>query len=78
TITVFSAGVPLARAPVSLRGPVRGLAASAIDTDPQGQIHLNGVTESSLELEVPGYRSISVDLRSASALVDLSPDQESD
>lgn len=78
TITVFSAGVPLARAPVSLRGPVRGLPASAIDTDPQGQIHLNGVTESSLELEVPGYRSISADLRSASALVELSPDQESE
>ena len=77
-ITVLSQGTPLARAPVSLRGPVRGLPASAIDTDSQGQIRLSGVTEASLELEVPGYQVISLDLRSASVVVELTPEREFD
>jgi hypothetical protein len=77
-ITVLSAGIPLARAPVSLRGPIRGQPASAIDTDTEGQIRLNGVTEASLELEVPGYQFISVDLRSASVVIELKPEHESD
>lgn len=73
-ITVLSQRIPLARAPVSLRGPVRSLPATAIDTDSQGQIRLNGVTEARLELEVPGYRVLNVDLRSTSVIVELTPD----
>ncbi len=72
-ITVRSQGIPLAHAPVTLRGPVHSLPASAIDTDSQGQIRLNGVTETRLELEVPGYEVMDVDLRSTSVVVELTP-----
>lgn len=70
-ITVLSRGMPLADTPLTLRGPVRGLPATSINSDAAGRVRLDGVSVPTLRLEVPGYAVADVDLRSASAVVEL-------
>jgi hypothetical protein len=75
-LTVLHRGLPLARAPIALRGPVRGLPPLTTDSDADGRVRLNGVTVPKLQLEVAGYREIEVDVQATSAVVELSLDPE--
>lgn len=75
-ITVLSQGMPLANAPLTLSGPVRGLPASSINSDNKGRVRLGGVTVPALRLEVPGFAVVDVDLAAASAIVELRPEAD--
>lgn len=75
-LTVMQGGVALARAPLALRGPVRGLPATTLETDANGRVRLKDVTVPTLRLEVPGFAVVDVDVRSASAIVELQPEAE--
>lgn len=75
-LLVQSGGLPLARAPLAVRGPVRGLPMLSVDTDSAGRVRLSGVTVPTLRLEVPGYRALEVDVQAASAVVELAVDPE--
>lgn len=75
-ITVLSQGMPLANAPLTLRGPVRGLPASSINSDSAGRARLDGVTVTAVSLEVPGFAVVDLDLGAASAIVELRAEAE--
>lgn len=75
-IIVLSKGMPLANAPLTLRGPVRGLPATSITSDSAGRARLDRVTVPALRLEVPGFAVVDVDLPAATAIVELQADAE--
>lgn len=75
-ITALSRGMPLTHAALTLRGPVRGLPATSINSDGAGRVRLEGVTVPAVALEVPGFAVVNVDLGAASATVELQAEAE--
>ena len=73
-ISVLSQGLPLANAPLTLRGPVRGLPATSINTDAAGRARLEAVTVSAVSVEVLGFAVVEVNLEAATATVELQPE----
>ena len=70
-ISVLSQGKPLANAPLTMRGPVRGLPGATINTDPAGRARLEAVTVPGVSLEVPGFAVIDVNLDAPTVIVEL-------
>lgn len=70
-VTVLRDGAPLRNLPVALRGPARGLPEATSMTDAAGTLLLEGVTVDTMQLEVPGFDALEVDLRSQRTTVEL-------
>lgn len=75
-LTVLRDGVPLANAPISLRGPARALPGMTVTSDGAGRLMLDEATVNEIRLEVPGYQAERVDLESSASRVELSLDAE--
>lgn len=70
-LSVLHQGQPLAHAPIDVRGPIRGMPDSALETDASGRLQLDAVTVPTLRVEVPGFEVAEVQLRAALTTVEL-------
>lgn len=75
-VSVLRDGVPLANAPIALRGPARGLPGMTVTSDGAGRLILDEATVPEIRLEVPGYQTETVDLQSTTSRVELMIDTE--
>ena len=75
-LTVLRDGVPVANAPISLRGPARGLPGMTVTSDAAGRLVLDEATVREIRLEIPGYQAERVNLESSASLVELAMDAE--
>jgi hypothetical protein len=75
-VTVLRDGAPLRNLPVALRGPARGLPEATSMTDAAGTLRLEDVTVDAMQLEVPGFDALEVDLQSQRTTVELVADDD--
>jgi len=74
-LSVQHQGQPLSHAPIDVRGPIRGMPDSSLETDASGRLLLEAVTVPSLRIEVPGFEVAEVPLHSALTTVELRREQ---